>query len=62
MEMMAPGGSWIAHPVMIDPAIGLALSDVLYEYNQPLWDKVGYVAPPKPMMAAANAYTKGHED
>ena len=62
VEMMAPGGSWIAHPVMIDPAIGLALSDVLYEYNQPLWDKVGYVAPPKPMMAAANAYTKGHED
>lgn len=62
VEMMAPGGSWIAHPVMIDPTIGLALSDVLYEHNQHLWDKVGYVAPPKPMMAAANAYTKGHED
>ena len=61
IELMAPGGSWIAHPVMIDPNIGLALADVLYDYNQPLWDKVGYVAPPKPSKVAANAYTKGHE-
>lgn len=61
IELMAPGGSWVAHPVMLDPKIGVVLTDILYEYNQPIWDKLGYQAPPKPTQAIANAYTKGHE-
>ena len=61
VELMAPGGSWIAHPVILDQTIGLALADVLYEYNQPLWNKVGYVAPPKPQQAGTGVYTAGHE-
>lgn len=61
IELMAPGGSWIAHPVMLDQTIGLALADVLYEYNGPLWEKVGYTAPPKPVQVGTGVYTAGHE-
>jgi uroporphyrinogen decarboxylase len=61
VELMAPGGSWVAHPVMLDPAIGLALTDVLYEYNAPLWAKAGYTPPPKPKTAKKNAYSQGYE-
>jgi len=62
--LMAPGGSWIAHPTMLDPAIGIALADVLYEYNEPLWRKAGYTPPPKPRKALKNTfanYTKKGE-
>lgn len=60
IEQMAPGGSWVAHPVMLDPMIAQALVDVLYEYNAPLMAKVGYVPPPKPAVLKGNAYTKGY--
>jgi len=61
IALMAPGGSWIAHPVMLDPDVGLALADALYEYNGPLMAKVGYTPPPKPGKALKNAYSKGYE-
>ena len=61
VELMAPGGSWVAHPVMLDPEIGTALVDVLYEYNAPLMADVGYEPPPKPGTAAKNVYTRGYE-
>jgi len=48
IALMAPGGSWVAHPTMIDPSISEPLIDVLYEYNQPLWETVGYIPPKKP--------------
>jgi uroporphyrinogen decarboxylase len=58
VELMAPGGSWVAHPTMLDPAIGPALADVLYEYNAPLWEKAGYTPPPKPAGALENAHSQ----
>jgi uroporphyrinogen decarboxylase len=61
IELMAPGGSWVAHPVMLDPAIGFALTDVLYEYNAPFWEKAGYTPPPKPKAVIKNAYSHGYE-
>lgn len=61
VELMAPGGSWVAHPVMLDPSIGVALTDVLYEYNGPLMAKAGYTPPPKPAAAAKNVYSQGYE-
>jgi uroporphyrinogen decarboxylase len=62
IQTMAADGSWVAHPVMLDPEIGIALADALYDYNQPLWDRAGYTPPPKPVKAAKNAYTAGHEN
>ena len=61
IELMAPGGSWVAHPVMIDPSIGTALTDVLYDYNGPLMARAGYTPPPKPVAAAKNVYSQGYE-
>lgn len=61
VELMAPGGSWVAHPVMLDPEIGYALADVLYEYNAPLMRKIGYVPPPKPELPAQNVYSEGYK-
>lgn len=60
IDLMAPGGSWVAHPVMMDPSVGIALTDVLYEYNAPLWEKAGYTPPPKPEMARQNVYSQGY--
>jgi len=56
VEMMAPGGSWVASPTVIDITIGIALTDVLYEYNAPLWEKAGYIPPPKPETAQKSPY------
>jgi hypothetical protein len=61
IEQMAPGGSWVAHPTMVDPQIGVALMDVLYEYNEPLMKKAGYTPPPKPKVPVKNVYSKGYE-
>ncbi|POP34252.1 hypothetical protein C3B58_03755 [Lactonifactor longoviformis] len=61
VELMAPGGSWVAHPTMVDPMIGKALVDVLYEYNEPLMKKVGYLPLPKPEIPVKNVYSKGYE-
>lgn len=61
IELMAPGGSWVAHPVMIDPTIGLALADVLYDYNEPLMKKIGYTPLAKPTQVTKNVYSKGYE-
>jgi uroporphyrinogen decarboxylase len=58
VELMAPGGSWVAHPTMLDPDIGIALTDVLYEYNEPFWKKAGYTPPPKPKMAKTNPFSQ----
>ncbi len=60
IKEMAPGGSWVAHPVMIDQSIGPILAEVLYEYNQPIWEKVGYQAPPRPTEVRVGAYAAGH--
>jgi uroporphyrinogen decarboxylase len=57
VEQMAPGGSWVAHSTIIDPNISIALADVLYEYNAPLWEKAGYTPPPKPTTAQRSPYT-----
>lgn len=63
--LMAPGGSWVAHPTMIDPSISGPLIDVLYEYNAPLWEKAGYTPPPKPnapdKTVYASADSQGHK-
>jgi len=61
IELMAPGGSWVAHPVMVDPVVGLVLADVLYEYNEPFMAKVGYTPPPKPSAAVKSVYSKGYQ-
>lgn len=61
IELMAPGGSWVAHPVMMDPEIGIALTDVLYEYNAPFWERVGYYPPPKPRQPRKNVYSQGYQ-
>lgn len=61
IRLMAPGGSWVAHPVMLDPDIGIALTDALYDYNRPLWEKAGYTPPEKPAQTVKNVYTAGHE-
>lgn len=61
VKLMAPGGSWVAHPVMLDPEIGRALTDVLYEYNAPLMQKVGYNPPPKPEIPMKNVYLEGYQ-
>lgn len=56
ITQMAPGGSWVAHPTMIDPSISEPLIDVLYEYNTPLWKKAGYNPPPKPSVLKKTVY------
>lgn len=61
VELMAPGGSWVAHPTMIDPTISQPLIDVLYEYNQPLWEKVGYIPPEKPGALKKTVYAASDE-
>lgn len=60
VELMAPGGSWVAHPVMLDPDIGIALADVLYEYNTPRMKAVGYTPPQKPKKTVPNIYSQGY--
>ena len=60
--LMAPGGSWVAEPAMIDPGITGPLVDALYEYNAPLWEKAGYCPPEKPKQMTRTAYTAAHED
>lgn len=61
VELMAPGGSWVAHPVMLDSDIAYALADVLYEYNTPLMRRVGYTPGPKPNVPAKNVYLEGYD-
>lgn len=61
VELMAPGGSWIAQPTMIDPSISVPLADVLYEYNKPLWDKIGYIPPEKPGALTRTVYADANE-
>jgi|LSQX01.2.fsa_nt_gb uroporphyrinogen decarboxylase len=61
IKEMSPGGSWVAHPIMLNPQTGLVLVDALYEHNLPLMKKVGYSPPPKPTKAKINAYTKGYQ-
>ena len=56
VELMSPGGSWVAHTTIIDPDIGIALADVLYEYNAPLWAKAGYTPPVRPKTALKNPF------
>jgi hypothetical protein len=58
IELMAPGGSWIADPTMIDPGISAPLIDVLYEINTPLWNKCGYTPPPKPASRNKTVYAE----
>ena len=60
--LMAPGGSWVAQPAMIDPSISQPLIDVLYEYNQPLWEKAGYIPPEKPNALKRTVYAAANED
>lgn len=62
IELMAPGGSWIAHPTMIDPGISEPLIDVLYEINTPLWEKCGYVPPAKPGALDKTVYAKADSE
>ncbi|MCD7867470.1 MAG: hypothetical protein LUG62_04585 [Clostridiales bacterium] len=59
VELMAPGGSWVAHPVVIDTDIMLVLADVLYDYNAPAWQRLGYNPPPKPGKYK-NVYSSGY--
>lgn len=56
IQLMAPGGSWIAQPTMIDASISEPLIDMLYEYNAPLWAKAGYTPPPKPGALSKTVY------
>lgn len=56
IELMAPGGSWVAHPTMIDASISESLIDVMYEYNRPLWKKAGYIPPKKPEYLKKTVY------
>ena len=56
VELMAPGGSWVAHSTIIDPEISIAIADVLYEYNAPLWVKADYTPPAKPKSAQKNPF------
>lgn len=62
IDLMAPGGSWIAHPTMIDAGISAPLINVLYEINAPLWEKCGYNPPEKPSASEKTVYAKADTD
>ena len=58
IQTLAPYGSWVGQPAMIDMAIAEPLVDALYDYNKPLMEKAGVEAVKPQNYAKQSAYER----
>ena len=58
IKTLAPYGSWVGQPAMIDMAIAEPLVDALYDYNKPLMEAAGVEAVKPQNYAKQSAYER----
>ncbi len=56
VETLAPYGSWVAEPVMVEMDTAQPLIDLMYEYNKPFKDAVGVASEPPGEFTGRSVY------